>query len=138
MAENIGNPGEGMNQNMYQLQVLQQQLQYIEQQKIQMQQRLNELKVTDNTIEGLKSNEKEMILPIGGGLFVEGDRKDVESVLVPVGAGVLVTKKIKDAKDYLDKMVSTVASSIDQLEKQIAKLSEKYNELLKGIDQTKQ
>ncbi len=119
---------------LYQLQMFQQQLQQVEQQKEHMQQRLMELEVTKSGIEALESDEKELMYPLGAGIFIEGHRDRLDSVLVPVGAGVLVRKDVKSAKEYVEKIRSDVLSSIEQIDRQIAKMSEVCNKIVRDMD----
>ena len=114
--------------------MVQQQLQQVEQQKEHMQQRLMELEVTKSGIYALESDEKELMYPIGAGLFMEGHRDKLDSVIVPIGAGVLIRKDLKGANGYVEKLRSDVSSSIEQIDRQIAKMSEVCNRIVQDMD----
>ncbi|MCK5299889.1 MAG: prefoldin subunit alpha [Candidatus Aenigmarchaeota archaeon] len=118
---------------MYQFQVIQQQMQQLDQQKAQIQQRMVEFDVTSTTVDALKEEDKEIIFPLGGGLFVEGTRSSIDRVLVPVGAGVLVRKKVSDAEVFIKQRKDEMMDALEQIDRQIVKMNDTSEMIMKDI-----
>ncbi|KAA0008559.1 MAG: prefoldin subunit alpha [Thermoplasmata archaeon] len=90
------------------------------------------------TIENLEKREKgEILIPIGGGVFVPAKCEGVSKVLVSEGADVVIKKDLKGAKESLDRNINTLQENLKQLSEmhekirdRIGELSEKVRELI--------
>ena len=90
------------------------------------------------TIENLEKREKgEILIPIGGGVFVPAKCEGVSKVLVSEGADIVIKKDLKGAKESLDRNINTLQENLKQLSEmhekirdRIGELSEKVRELI--------
>jgi len=90
------------------------------------------------TIENLEKREKgEILIPIGGGVFVPAKCEGVSKVLVSEGADVVIKKDLKGAKESLDRNINALQENLKQLSEmhekirdRIGELSEKVRELI--------
>ncbi len=71
-----------------------------------------------NAIEVLESlkNDKELIVPIGGGVFVKTEWK--EESLLDVGGGIIIEKKTEEIIERLKKRVERAEKEIQKLEEE--------------------
>ncbi|MEM3127351.1 MAG: prefoldin subunit alpha [Candidatus Woesearchaeota archaeon] len=100
-----------------QLKHLQQQIQQIEEQKV-------EVASTREALDQIKSSEKEkeILSPISQGIFIKSKLIDNQNVVVNVGANVAVPKSIDETKKLIDK--------------QLLELEKAENELLSHLQKT--
>jgi len=91
---------------------------------------LTELLVANMALEGLEKEKADapLLVPIGGGSYVEANLGSENKVIVGVGAGVAIEKTIKEAKENAAKRISefekTRASFEQQLQQVIGKIQE--------------
>ncbi|MEM3437014.1 MAG: prefoldin subunit alpha [Nitrososphaerales archaeon] len=79
-------------------------------------------------IKSFPSNEiSDLLVPIGGGIFMEASAKPPEKLLVSIGANVVV-EKTKDST------ISFLEDRIKELENAISKLEAQKEELARRID----
>ena len=81
------------------------------------------------TIEQLNKIEKEteMIIPIGGGTFINSTAKKQEKILVDVGAGIITEKTYEEAIKKIDERIQNIEKSqakIDEMMQNLQKLGE--------------
>lgn len=81
------------------------------------------------TIEQLNKLEKEteMIIPIGGGTFINTTAKKQEKILVDIGAGVVTEKTYDEAIKKVDERIKNIEKSqarIDEMMQNIQKQGE--------------
>ena len=81
------------------------------------------------TIEQLNKLEKEteMIIPIGGGTFINTTAKKQEKILVDIGAGIVTEKTYEEAIKKVDERIQNIEKSqarIDEMMQNIQKQSE--------------
>jgi prefoldin alpha subunit len=81
------------------------------------------------TIEQLNKIEKEteMIIPIGGGTFINTIAKKQEKILVDVGAGIITEKTYEEAIKKIDERIQNIEKSqtkIDEMMQNIQKQGE--------------
>jgi len=88
---------------------------------------LAELRVANLTLEGLEKEEKEvpLVVPIGGGSYIEATLRSADKVVVGVGAGVAIEKTVKEAKENLGNRISDLEKTRMSLEQQLAQVVEK-------------
>jgi prefoldin alpha subunit len=58
---------------------------------------------------------EELLVPLGGNIFIRASVTDNEKVLTGVGAGAVVEKSISNASTFLDKRISELQSQEEQL-----------------------
>ena len=78
-------------------------------------------------LEGRKKGE-EMLMNVGGSIFVRANLADPTIVTRGIGSGVRIEQNVNDAKKALE-------SSIENLEKQYQDLSAEYEKLLTHVSQ---
>ncbi len=98
------------------------------------------------TIEKLAETKsgKELLIPIGGGIFTFAASKKPSKVLADVGAGVVIEKNPKDAISIIDKRIMGLQANQEsltemskQIQKQIQTISEKAHEIYNQSVQNK-
>jgi len=90
----------------------------------------NELQMADNTLEGLTGGEGDLrvLVPLGGGSYVNALIEDPEKVLVGVGAGVSIEKDRKEAIQSLKEQQNQIESARQSLQNQLAQVGQKMSE----------
>jgi prefoldin alpha subunit len=98
------------------------------------------------TIEKLAETKsgKELLIPIGGGIFTFAASKKPSKVLADVGGGVVIEKNPKDAIRIIDKRImglqanqESLTEMSNQIQKQIQTISEKAHEIYNQSVQNK-
>lgn len=103
-------------------QMLQQQVQQIQQSIKTTADQLIEIEYMKSSLEEFSSAEpgKDMLCPIGSGIFVKASVKDNQSFFVNVGDNVVARKDLTQVKELLD-------SQLKAIEETRAKLMENFN-----------
>jgi len=85
---------------------------------------LAELRVANITLEGLEKEQKEvpLVVPIGGGSYIEATLRSADKVIVGVGAEVAIEKTIKEAKENLGSRISNLEKTRASLEQQLTQV----------------
>jgi len=63
-----------------------------------------------------ENNEKEILVPLTGSMYVPGKLSDPEKVLVDVGTGYYVEKDVESAKEYFTKKVKYVTEQMEKVQ----------------------
>ena len=91
------------------------------------------------TLEKLSKVKKDsdMLLPIGGGAFIDATAKNPSKVLFEVGYGVVLEKTADEAAEKIGKRINDlrqteerISSMAQQLQMEAAKVSDKVEQLL--------
>lgn len=95
------------------------QLDQLDTQMSYIQQAINEYNKSKITIDNISEKEKnsDVILPIGGGSYIDAKAKNPKKILFDVGAGYIIEKDADDAIKKID-------SRIKELEKNMQKIGE--------------
>lgn len=131
-----------------QAQLLKQQINAMIEQKNAIDERITELKITEDALNKLVDVKKgeEIWSSIGSGAFVRSDIKDNDNVLIGVGAGIVLKKDRGRASAILEERVNEMkkvdleimeevtnyARQIEQLESEIQSLAEQMEKKKKG------
>jgi prefoldin alpha subunit len=93
---------------------------------------INELKVSNITLEGLKQEKKgtQLFVPIGGGSYVKAKIETTKNVVVGIGANVAVERSLKQAKVELE-------ARIAELEKTREVLGQQFNQVVGRIQENR-
>jgi prefoldin alpha subunit len=95
------------------------------------------------TVEKLNNLEKgsEILLPIGGGTFINANTNDTSNILVDIGAGIITEKKSEDAIKKIDKRIEDLQKTNEKLIQMIqniqAETSEIYSKAQKIMEKQK-
>jgi len=107
---------------------LQQQLQFLNQQVIEIAKLNEDLSSLENSKQG-----KEIFSQLGPGIYVKADLKESKNVLFNIGSGILVNKTVKEANSLLGKQQEEIFRSITELEEQFKKVFDRVQELQEEI-----
>ncbi|MFX0024246.1 MAG: prefoldin subunit alpha [Candidatus Hermodarchaeota archaeon] len=83
---------------------------------------LNNVINTKNTVENLKegvNEDDEVLVPIGGYVYVKASIKDTKKVLLAVSQDVVIEKDLDGASEYLEKLIEQHNQQIQFLATQI-------------------
>lgn len=106
------------------------QLDAIEAQSAYIQALINEYLKAKLTIENLeKHGGGEVLLPIGGGVFVSARCDRISEVLVSEGADIVIKKDLEGAKGSLDVKIKDLQDSLTKLGEMYQKIQDKIEEL---------
>ena len=79
--------------------------------------------------------ESEILIPIGGGTFLNGILKDKSKILVEIGAGLITEKNGEGAISKIDERIKTLQDNYDKLISIAQKVENDANELSEKTQQ---
>ncbi len=92
-----------MQQKLVEFDTLKQQLDAIEKNLIQLEQKRNELVFVVDSLNSIKGQSGEKILvPIGSGVFIPAILEKNDKLLVEIGSGVVLKKNLEEAQKILE------------------------------------
>ena len=93
---------------------------------------INELRISNVTLEGLKNEKKgsQLFVPIGGGSYVKAKLITAKKVVVGIGADIAVEKTVKETKVDL-------AARIADMEKTREALGQQLNQVIGRIQENR-
>ncbi|MGQ9718792.1 MAG: prefoldin subunit alpha [Nitrososphaerales archaeon] len=81
-----------------------------------------------DTIKGFASNEpSDLLVPIGGGLFLKASALPPDKLIINVGAGAMIEKTKEDAMAFLETRIREVEEAITKFESQKADLARRMD-----------
>jgi prefoldin alpha subunit len=113
------------------------QLRYFEQTAETLQQRLsmltaalNDLSYANMTLEGLEKEKEnaEMLVPIGGGSYINVKLASSEKVIVGMGAGVSIEKTLPEAKSIVKERIEELQKTQVSAQQQLSQIAERINQ----------
>jgi len=112
-----------MNQNdeLSRLMVLveqyKEQLNQFEMQISYLHQAINDYNKAKISIENISKQDKnsDILMPIGGGAFIEGNTKNSKKFLIDIGAGYVVEKETNDALKKIEERIKELNENIERL-----------------------
>jgi len=124
---------EEISKNLQILEYYKEQLNAVDIQAQLMQAALTDYYKAKMTIEQLrKSDEKsEILMPLGGGTFINGFVKDPQKILVDIGSGLVTEKSIDDAIKKIEERIKNLQKNQERLITTAQKLQAESNELSK-------
>ena len=81
--------------------MLQNQLEFV---NVSLSNVINTKKTVENMKEGVNVDD-EILVPIGGHIFVKASIKDTNKILLAVSQDVVIEKDLESAKEYLDNLI---------------------------------
>ena len=99
-------------------------VQQIEREIIRISKLIDEIEVTKNTIEGLSSEEKSALLPLGGGIYLPSKVGGADKILLNIGAGVVVEKETLEAILVLQKRKELLSENAKELQALLQKIGQ--------------
>ncbi len=94
-------------------------------------QNLLEISLTANTLNELEKNEgeKEILVSLGSGSFVQGQLPKTETVIVGLGAGVSADRTIPEAKKLLEERAEAYGKLVERSRGELEKVLSRVNTL---------
>ena len=126
-----------MQEHLVFYQLLQATFEQLEKQMAAVQKKLVELvatKMAIHEIEGVEK-EKEILLPIGAGVYGHGKIAHSEKVLVNVGANILINKKPEDAAKFVEERKREIMLAAAKIETDMKQIVEKMNDIATVINE---
>jgi len=129
---------EELQRYMIQIEQYKEQISNLEMQMNYIQSAVAEYNRAKVTVENLEKLEKEteMIIPLGGGAFIDAKPTNSSKVLVDIGSGYITEKNYEDAVkkineriEMLEKTQERVQSMMQQIEKEATEISQKAQKL---------
>ena len=112
--------------HLYEFRMLEGRLKEISSQSEMLVRALIETKGGLTTLKGLNtSSSTEVLIPIGGGLFVDAKAPPSDKLLVTIGADVVVEKQKEDALKDVEERIKEMENAISGIEANRADLNKK-------------
>jgi prefoldin alpha subunit len=108
---------EEITRNLTLIEYYKQQLESIDMQLQYLQAAIADYQRAKITVEQLHAvdNNSEILIPVGGGAFVNGSLKNASNVLLGVGAGLVMEKTVDEAIAKLDERIHKVQESYEKV-----------------------
>ena len=113
------------------------QLRYFEQTAETLQQRLSmvnaalsDLSYANITLEGIEKEKEnaEMLVPIGGGSYINVKLANSEKIIVGMGAGVSIEKTLPEAKSIVKERIEELQKTQVSAQQQLSQIAERINQ----------
>lgn len=130
---------EELSQYMYQIEQYKEQLNQLDMQSQYLQSAIMDYSKAKIALEQLEKTDKEvdMLVPIGGGTFLDSKVNNSSKVLVDIGMGYVAEKKNDDAIKKIDERIKELEKTqdrlnemIEQVQSEAAAVSAKAQELM--------
>ena len=98
---------------------------------------INELRISDETLDGLKDKAKgdPMLVPIGGGSYVKAKVDDAKRVIIGIGAGVAIEKKTEEAKVNIESQLKDLENVRTNLQNQLIQVAQAMEETQSKVNE---
>jgi len=92
----------------------------IESQLKSLEARREELDVVSFSMDELKGQSgKEILIPVGSGVFIEGIAKDTAKIFINVGSNIVVPTTLEEAKRIIDEQIEEIDKAKVKLETEL-------------------
>ncbi len=116
-----------------QIMQIQEQLQAVDRAMMEM----GQINLGLDEISGEKANGKEILAPIGRGIFVEAKLAS-EELMVDVGGANFIKKTIPETKEIIEEQIGKLGEMKNQLEGELEKINEEITESMSKVQGEKQ
>lgn len=112
-------------------QVLGQKLQALDNRRQLLINKLMEVNSTISTVEELETSdkEKEILLPLGSGVYINGSIKDKEKIIVMLSREIAVDMNMKNTKETLGKNKKTLENGLRVVEDEMLRTQDEMQKL---------
>lgn len=118
----------------FEMQMLEQQSKQIQAQLQALASQLTELKSTKESIQNVSDSKgKEILVPLGAGVFMKSESKGSDDFIVNVGAEVAVEKKGDEIITLIDEQISEMLNIQKELQGNLDMMNSKSQELQKEL-----
>lgn len=123
-------------QKYIEFQILSEQLKQLNQQFVNVEQHIMELKsILESTkkISEIKDNQ-EALIPVGAGIYLKGTVSSKEDAIITVGANVAVKKSMEDVQNLIKKQIEEMEKIMIETEHQVEHLNSHLLSLKEEIE----
>jgi len=122
---------EDKTRNLFLLQEYQERMDAIYHQVTLIEELLGEYRRVKSALEEISKTKKgeEMLVPIGGNIFIHASLNDTSNVMVGVGGGVVTEKSISKAMNFVDKKIEELLKEEENLIKTSQEIRARVEEL---------
>ncbi len=118
-----------IDQIVYSMEVIRQQLEEIEGQIQSLAMILQDLATSTDFLKNLNLVEGDSLIPIGRGLYIEGEVKNKERVVVSIGSNAYKKSTVEDALSILEERKSDAAKALESSRNSENDLQQRYAQL---------
>jgi len=138
------NQNNELTQYMYQVEQYKEQISQLEYQSQYLQAAAMDYNKAKITLKNLEKADKkiDMLLPLGGGTYINANSENTKKVLVDIGSGFVTEKTYKDAIIKIDERIQKLEKSqekvnemINQIQSEAEKISAKAQKLMENEKQ---
>ena len=118
--------------------MLRQQSEEVEKQLDFLKEQIAELEKFSESLKIIKENKnKEIIAPMGKGVYVKASRDEKEKLFVEVGAGILIRKTPEEAEKIIENQISKFNAVKIQLNQQLSEFAAEFGKMMEEIQKLK-
>jgi len=81
-----------------------------------------------------QKSEVRMLVPIGGGNFLQAEIKDIEAIQVSLGAGVVMRQPIQEGYELIKRRRDRISRVIEQYEGYLAQYAQRAEEVRRLVE----
>ncbi len=120
---------------MFELQMMQGQMDQLKQQREKTEAKRFELEATTQSLKGIQaSSGKELMIPVGSGIFVKGEVRDNKTAIYAVGAGIAAVNSIDSVLKFLQEQGKLNDEIVSELDAQMKKLATRAQTLIGELE----
>ncbi len=118
------NKEEQLRRILYEYQLMENSVQILQQRFQVLTSASSDLQISQQTLQDMKDlpNNNPILIPIGGGTFVQGKTSDLSIVVVGIGADISVEMKIEDALKEINNRLDEVMKAKTSVEEQLSQI----------------
>ena len=124
---------EEVQKQLYQIEIYKQQINRLQEELGKIEILKLEILKSIESMEGLKQS-KEILIPLGGGVFTRVKVQDCENVIVNVGADVFVEKSIEETIRKFKESSKELSNAENKIKEQISKTLAAIEKLQKELE----
>jgi len=123
-----------MGNEIIELSVLDARMKQLDEQLRVMEQQMYDNQMTESALEDISGKKNsEIMLPLGGGIFIPGKVESTDKVVIHLGNKVFAKKKLEDAKKFLQKQKDRMTREGERIGKEMQMIFEKMAALENAI-----
>lgn len=123
------NQEEELRKLSFELQLLEQTAQSLEQRINMMAAAITDLTYANMALDGIKTEKEkaELLVPIGGNSFIKVKLANTDKVIVGMGAGVSIEKTIPEAKTIVNDRLTELQKTMNSAQQQLSQIVDRIN-----------
>jgi prefoldin alpha subunit len=131
---------EDMQQKYVQFQALHQQIEQIQDQAAQINQRHHELAASKEALQGIRDSKEraEILAPVANGIFMKVHLQDKQNLLVNVGANTVVEKSVPEVIKLLETQEQELTMKMIESQSFMEELQQKAVKLYEEIENVRE